>query len=33
MIEKNICQDWIYEGGTAFLFRNNKQFVEDFKGL
>ena len=29
----NICREWIYEGGTAILFRNNKQFVQDFKEL
>ena len=30
---ENLCHDWIRAGGTAFLFRNNKQFVQEFKEL
>ena len=30
---KNLCSEWIRTGGKAILFRNNKQFVQEFKEL
>jgi hypothetical protein len=29
----NLCEDWIRKGGTAIIFRNNDQFVKEFKEL